>query len=140
MLDPQLLREKPSWVAEQLAKRGFHFDSQAFGCLEEKRKALQIATQALQNERNERSKAIGEAKAQGQSIMAARGDLAQLAAELAQKKIDLDKVLEEIETISLTLPNLPHASVPMGADERANAEIRRWGQPRQFDFPIQSHD
>lgn len=89
MLDNQLLRENPQWVASQLLRRGFQFDVNAYAALEEQRKELQIATQALQNERNERSKAIGTAKARGENIEPMRQAVAQLGEAMEQKKLNL---------------------------------------------------
>ncbi len=140
MIDPHILREKATYIAEQLKKRGFTFDAVAFIALEEKRKTLQIATQTLQNERNSRSKSIGQAKARNEDITPMREAVNQLGVELEQKKNELDDVLSQIESISLTLPNLPHDSVPVGKNENDNVEVRRWGSPTQFDFPVKSHD
>jgi len=140
MLDSQLLRENPQLVASQLLKRGFKLDVASFIALEEKRKALQIATQSLQNERNLRSKAIGEAKARGEDITPMREEVNRLGAELEQKKIELDALLQQIEAITLNTPNIPHESVPIGNDETENQEIRRWGTPKTFNFPVKSHD
>lgn len=140
MLDIQLLRDDPEFVATQLLKRGFKFDVSSFTALEEKRKALQVATQALQNERNLRSKAIGEAKARGEDIEPMREDMNRLAKELEEKKADLDELLQQIEAIALRLPNIPHESVPFGEDEQHNQEVRCWGKVPSFDFPVKSHD
>ncbi|WP_133127927.1 serine--tRNA ligase [Legionella nagasakiensis] len=140
MLDPHLLREKSDEVAERLRTRGFHFDVGAFMALEERRKSLQVATQALQNERNQRSKAIGLAKARHEDITPMRERVNQIGAELEKKKTELSRVLQELESISLSLPNLPHESVPIGSDEQDNQEIRCWGNPPAFDFPVKSHD
>jgi seryl-tRNA synthetase len=140
MLDNQLLRDNPQFVADQLAKRGFHFDVSVFMALEDQRKALQIATQSLQNERNVRSKSIGEAKARGENIEPMREEVNRIGAELEQKKNELDELLNKIEAIALTLPNIPHESVPVGKDEHDNKEVRRWGTPREFSFPVKSHD
>lgn len=140
MLDIQLLRDNPQHVASQLLKRGFKFDVASFSALEEQRKALQIATQSLQNERNTRSKAIGEAKARGENIEGMRLEVNNLAQELEQKKAELDDVLQQIEKIALSMPNIPHESVPMGEDEQSNQEIRRWGEISTFDFAVKSHD
>ncbi|KTD23826.1 seryl-tRNA synthetase [Legionella lansingensis] len=140
MLDSQLLRDHPQQVAKQLLKRGFHFNVDAFIVLEERRKALQVATQALQNERNQRSKAIGQAKARGENIDSMREEVNRLGQELDSKKSELENVLQELEAIIMTLPNLPHSSVPVGEDEHDNLEIRRWGTIPTFDFPIKSHD
>ncbi|MBN9226731.1 MULTISPECIES: serine--tRNA ligase [Legionella] len=140
MLDIQLLRDDPQFVASQLLKRGFKFDVSSFTALEEKRKTLQVATQTLQNERNLRSKAIGEAKSRGEDIEPMREDMSRLAKELEEKKGELDDLLQQIEAIALRLPNIPHESVPVGEDEQHNQEIRRWGTIPTFDFPVKSHD
>lgn len=128
MLDNQLLRENPQYVATQLLKRGFQFDAVTFSQLEEKRKALQVSTQSLQNERNLRSKAIGEAKSRGENIEPMREEVNKLGAKLEQQKTELDEVLKQIEVIILSLPNIPHKSVPVGKDEVDNQEIRKWGK------------
>lgn len=140
MLDSQLLRDNPQFVADQLQKRGFTFDVASFSQLEERRKALQIDTQALQNERNVRSKAIGEAKARGENIDPLRELVNQLGAKLDQQKAELETVLQQIEFIALRLPNIPHESVPVGKDEHDNKEVRRWGNIPAFDFAVKSHD
>lgn len=140
MLDPHLLRDKPQWVADQLNLRGFNFDVQGFLRLEEQRKNLQIATQALQNERNQRSKAIGIAKSRNEDITPMREDVNRLGVELDTKKSELEKILQQLDAISLSLPNLPHSSSPVGRDEQSNQEIRRWGTPTAFEFAVKSHD
>lgn len=140
MLDPQLLRDNPQHVAEQLKKRSFHFDVQAFTVLEEQRKLLQVTTQALQNERNQRSKLIGQAKARGEDIAAMREEVNRLGEELHSKKTELDDVLQQLDAILFSLPNLPHQSVPEGRDEQDNQEVRRWGKVPTFDFAVKSHD
>ncbi|MDR3441713.1 MAG: serine--tRNA ligase [Legionella sp.] len=140
MLDIQLLRDNPEFVATQLLKRGFKFDVASFVLLEEKRKSLQVATQALQNERNLRSKSIGEAKARGEDIEPMRADVNRLGAELEQKKLELEDILQQIEAIALRTPNIAHESVPEGKDEQDNVEVRRWGTIPEFDFAVKSHD
>lgn len=140
MLDPQLLRDKPQDVAAQLLKRGFHFDVETFQVLEEQRKILQVATQALQNERNQRSKAIGQAKARGEDIEPMREEVNRLGQELDAKKEELEQVLQKIDAIALSLPNIPHESVPEGKSEEDNKEVRRWGTIPNFDFAVKSHD
>ncbi|MFJ1269043.1 serine--tRNA ligase [Legionella lytica] len=140
MLDIQLLRDDPQFVASQLLKRGFQFDISSFTALDEQRKELQVATQALQNERNTRSKAIGIAKARGEDIEPMREEVNRIGAELEQKKQELDDLLQQIEAIALRLPNIPHESVPVGADEHENVEVRRWGTVPSFDFTVKSHD
>lgn len=140
MLDIQLLRDDPQFVASQLLKRGFQFDITSFTTLDEKRKELQVATQALQNERNTRSKAIGIAKSRGEDIEPMREEVNRIGAELEQKKQELDDLLQQIEAIALRLPNIPHESVPVGTDENDNVEVRRWGTIPSFDFSVKSHD
>lgn len=140
MLDNQLLRDNPQFVASQLLKRGYKFDVAAFSALEEQRKALQVGTQALQNERNQRSKAIGEAKARGENIEPMRDEVNQLGAKLEQQKNELEAVLQQLEAITLSMPNIPHESVPVGKDEQDNQEVRRWGEPTVLGFPAKSHD
>lgn len=140
MLDPQLVRDNPYYVAEQLKKRGFEFDVARFSQLEEQRKALQIATQSLQNERNQRSKNIGILKAKGEDIEELRAAVHQLGLELEEKKSKLETILQGIEAILLSFPNIPHHSVPEGKSEDDNQEVRRWGTIPTFDFPVKAHD
>ena len=140
MLDPHLLRENPELVAEKLAKRGFEFNVSDFKHLETQRKALQIETQRLQSERNERSKAIGQAKARGEDIAPMKEEVTRISAELDKTKKDLEVILGRISDISLCLPNIPHESVHEGQDESENLEIRKWGEPKSFDFDAKAHD
>lgn len=140
MLDIQLLRDNPQFVAEHLLKRGFEFDVAGFMTLEDKRKALQVTTQALQNERNLRSKAIGEAKVRGEDIEPMRAEVNRISQDLEKNKVDLESILQQIEAIALSMPNIPHESVPVGKDEKDNLEVRRWGTPVSFDFQPKSHD
>ncbi|RUR13655.1 serine--tRNA ligase [Legionella sp. km772] len=140
MLDSQLLREDPQSVAAQLAKRGYKFDVEQFNALEEQRKSLQVETQALQNERNVKSKAIGEAKARGEDIEPMRANVSQLGVALEEKKAQLESLLKQIEKLTLTMPNIPHETVPVGKDETENQEVRRWGSVPSFDFTVRSHD
>lgn len=140
MLEPQLLRENPEAVAAQLAKRGFKLDLSLFLQLEEQRKSLQVATQHLQNLRNQHSKNIGLAKAKGEDIASLREEVNALGDKLDHTKKELDVVLEKMETFLLALPNIPHESVPVGKDETENQPIRSWGEKPQFKFMPQSHE
>ncbi len=140
MLDPHLLRDNPQYVADQLKKRGFTFDVPAFIALDSQRKALQVATQALQNERNQRSKDIGLAKSRNEDITPMRTEVGRISDEMEAKKAELAAILHQIEDISLRLPNLPHESVPIGRNEEDNQEVRRWGNVPEFDFEAKSHD
>ncbi|HHH13530.1 MAG TPA: serine--tRNA ligase, partial [Thiolapillus brandeum] len=139
MLDPKLLRSDPEKVAAALARRGFELDLAAFRTLEEKRKALQVRTQELQNLRNTRSKAIGKAKAAGEDIQPLLDEVASIGDELKAEEEALRLVQEELRQFMLHLPNLPHESVPDGADEEDNREERRWGEIPEFDFEPKDH-
>ena len=139
MLDSKLLRGQLQEVADRLASRGFSLDVARIESLEERRKTVQTRTEQLQAERNARSKSIGQAKAKGEDIAPLMADVERMAGELAAGKVELDQIQSELDQILLTIPNLPDASVPVGEDEDGNVEVRRWGTPRQFDFPIQDH-
>ena len=139
MLDSKLLRGQLLEVADRLASRGFSLDVARIESLEERRKTVQTRTEQLQAERNARSKSIGQAKAKGEDIAPLMADVERMAGELAAGKVELDQIQSELDQILLTIPNLPDASVPVGEDEDGNVEVRRWGTPRQFDFPIQDH-
>ncbi len=139
MLDSKLLRGQLQEVAGRLASRGFTLDVARIESLEERRKSVQTRTEQLQADRNRISKSIGQAKAKGEDIEPLKADVDRMAAELAAGKVELEQIQAELDAILLTIPNLPDASVPVGADEDENVEVRRWGTPRQFDFPIQDH-
>lgn len=139
MLDSKLLRTDVETTAQKLATRGFTLDVDALNALEEKRKSLQIRTQELQNDRNVRAKSIGKAKASGQDIEPLLAEVAQLKEDLANAEHELKELLAEINSIALSVPNIPHESVPIGKDEDENVEILRWGEPKEFDFDVKDH-
>ena len=140
MLDPVLLRSNPAELAQRLqATRGYNLDVSALEALESSRKQLQTRTQELQNLRNTRSKAIGQAKAKGEDTTALMAEVAGFGEELKASEIELERIRGEIEAIALGIPNLPHDSVPPGKDESANVEVMRWGTPRTFDFAVKDH-
>jgi seryl-tRNA synthetase len=139
MLDPRRLRTNLEDVVSALAKRSFQLDTARYEALESRRKALQVETQELQNERNTRSKAIGQAKARGEDIQPLREEVAQLGERLQQAEQSLSGVQEELDQLLLEIPNIPHESVPVGRDENDNVELRRWGQPPQFEFKPRDH-
>ncbi|MGH8025656.1 MAG: serine--tRNA ligase, partial [Pseudoxanthomonas sp.] len=140
MLDPTLLRTQPAELAQRLkATRGFDLDVDHLQSLESERKQLQTRTQELQNLRNTRSKAIGQAKAKGEDTTALMAEVAGFGEELKASEIELERIRGEIEAIALGIPNLPHDSVPPGSDESGNLEVSRWGTPRAFDFAVKDH-
>lgn len=139
MLDSKLLRNNPQDIAAQLARRGFELDVAALEALEAQRKEVQTRTEQLQAERNSRSKSIGQAKGRGEDIAPLLAQVDQLGGELEAGKRELEAIQAQLDAIALNIPNLPHASVPQGANEDENVEVRSWGTPRSFDFPVQDH-
>ncbi|MCC2604116.1 serine--tRNA ligase [Planctobacterium marinum] len=139
MLDAKLLRTDLQDTAEKLAARGFKLDVEKLAALEEKRKSLQVKTQELQNERNVRSKSIGKAKASGEDIQPLLAEVGKLGDELDAAKHELSALLEEIQLISQSVPNVPDSAVPAGKDETENQEISKWGTPKTFDFEVKDH-
>ena len=140
MLDPTLLRQNPAELAARLREsRGFELDAAALEGLESERKQIQIRTQELQNLRNTRSKAIGQAKAKGEDVSALMAEVAGFGEELKASETRLEDIRAQIEAVALGIPNIPHESVPLGQDEAHNAEQHRWGTPRAFDFPVKDH-
>ena len=139
MLSKKQLRNEIKKVAELLQRRGFTFDIEQYNNLETERKQLQIETQDLQNERNVQSKSIGMAKANGDNIEPLLKQVANLGEKLESAKNTLTEVQHQIDEIELTLPNIPHESVPDGASEDENVEVLKWGNPRSFDFEIKDH-
>ena len=140
MLDPNLLRNHLADTAQRLREaRGFELPVERLQSLEAERKQIQVRTQELQNLRNTRSKAIGQAKAKGEDVAPLLAEVAGLGDELKASEARLDGIRGELESISLGLPNLPDPSVPLGADESHNVEQHRWGTPRDFDFEVRDH-
>ena len=139
MLDPKLLRTNLDEIARQLARRGYRLDTQILTTLEEKRKRVQVIAQQFQHERNTKSKAIGMAKAKGEEVSRLMKEVADTGAALIQAEHELEQIQNDINEIALGIPNIPHTSVPEGKDENDNKEIRRWGEPRQFDFTPKDH-
>ncbi len=139
MLDSKLIRTNPEAVAAALNKRGYTLDVASIKTLEEERKAIQIKTENLQNERNTRSKNIGKAKQSGEDVAPLMQAVEQIKQELATAEIELTKVQEAFDTILSSVPNIPADDVPEGKSEEDNVEIRRWAMPRSFHFPIVDH-
>jgi len=139
MLDIQQLRSNLDAVAGGLARRGKPIDFSGFTALEAERKTLQTRTQELQAQRNSLSKQIGMLKGQGKDASGVMAQVGTLGDELKVSELRLGELLEKFNAILATLPNIPDESVPDGDDESANVEIRRWGTPRTFDFPVKDH-
>jgi seryl-tRNA synthetase len=139
MLDSKLFRTDIDATARKLARRGFMLDTAALAALEEKRKHAQVKTQQLQAERNAKSKAIGMAKSKGEDTTAIMSQVGEIGAALKRAETELEQIQTELNQIVLGIPNIPHESVPDGKDETANKEVRRYGEPRTFDFKPKDH-
>ncbi|SHE20598.1 serine--tRNA ligase [methanotrophic endosymbiont of Bathymodiolus puteoserpentis (Logatchev)] len=139
MLDPQLFRSELESVQVQLKRRAVDFNADFYTDLENKRKAIQVKTQKLQNERNSRSKAIGQAKAKGEDVQPLLDQVQGLGEQLKQAEIELADVQLQIQGMMEGLPNILDASVPAGKSEEDNIEISRWGEPPKFDFAVRDH-
>jgi seryl-tRNA synthetase len=139
MLDINLLRNDLPTVAAGLAKRGVTLDVARFEALEAERKVIQTRTQELQARRNTLSKQIGIAKARGEDAAALLVDVSGLGAELQRLEAELARVQHGLRELLLDLPNLTHSTTPIGTTSLDNAEVRRAGKPRSFDFPVKDH-
>ncbi len=139
MLDIQVLRNDFDNLIKAQTKRGFSLDRETFVTLDAQRKQLQVQTQELQQQRNSRSKLIGQAKAKGDDITPLLKEVDDLGEQLKQSNDRLQDVQVNLNAILMDIPNVPHESVPEGNDEDANIEIRRWGEPESFDFTPKEH-
>jgi len=139
MLDPQLVRNNLEKINQALNKRGVQLDIAQLNELEAKRKTLQIKAQKLQEERNRRSNEIGKLKATGKDIQPLLNEIASLGDRLKPAGEKLQTVQNELNDILRSTPNTPHDSVPVGQTEEDNEEVRRWGEPREFEFDARDH-
>lgn len=139
MLDIQQLRTDIDAVATRLADRGYTLDTAAFHALEAERKAIQVRTQDAQAKRNSLSRQIGAMKGRGEDTTAVMAEVAGLGDQLKRDEDALEDVRRRLEDLLLSVPNVPHASVPAGRNSDENVEVRRVGTPRQFDFAVKDH-
>lgn len=139
MIDIQLLRKDIANVAARLATRKYQLDVEAFNALEAERKAIQTRTEELQGKRNSQSKLIGMMKGKGEDTTAIMAEVAGLGDELKANETALSAVQAKLADFMQAIPNLPHESVPQGADESGNVEVRKVGTPRSFDFEVKDH-
>ena len=139
MLESKLLRGNIDFVVEQLKRRNFSFDVAKFNKLEDQRKVIQVQTQDLQNLRNTKSKAIGQAKASGENIEPLLEEVSDLGEKLDNAKSALNELQLKIDEIVMAIPNIPHPSVPEGQSEDDNIELSKWGEPKKFDFEPKDH-
>lgn len=141
MLDPKLIERNIDLVGEKLATRGFETDLSEFTVLNSRRKEMIKRVETLEHQRNQGSRKVGALKRSGdqQGLAELLPELKALSEEikdLNEKKVDVEGLLREF---LLTVPNMPDSSVPEGPDDTANVEIRKWGEPRSFDFEVKDH-
>ena len=142
MLDITLLRKDLAGAVARLETRkkpqGF-LDVNAFTELEAERKTIQSRTEELQSQRNLLSKQIGQLKSKGEPVDAVMAQVAALKGELDQSAARLEQIQPELQALLLAVPNLPHASVPVAADDSGNVVVRSWGEPRKLEFAVRDH-
>ena len=139
MLDINLLRRDIAAVAQRLRTRSFELDIAAFNALEAERKQTQVATEELQARRNALSKQVGMLKSRGEDASAVLAEVASIPDRVKAQEAKLADIQARLSTMLLDVPNVPHASVPAGRSADDNVEVRRWGEPRVFDFPVRDH-
>jgi seryl-tRNA synthetase len=139
MLDIQLLRKDLPAAVAGLKRRGFDFDEATFRALEDERKKVQSRTEELQGRRNALSKQVGMMKGKGEDPSAVMKEVGGIGDELKANEAALAAVQEKMNAFLRTIPNIPRAEVPDGRSEQDNVEVRRWGEPRKFDFPVKDH-
>ena len=139
MLDIQLLRKDLPAVVAGLKRRGVAFDEAAFRALEDERKKLQSRTEELQAKRNTLSKQVGMLKGKGEDASAVLAEVGGIGDELKSNETALAQLQEKQNGFLRTIPNIPRPEVPEGNSADDNVEVRRWGEPRKFDFPVKDH-
>ncbi len=139
MLDPKLIRNDLEGTAEKLERRGFKLDTEKLAALEAERKKLQVATQDLQSLRNNSAKSIGRAKASGEDVAPLLAAVADLGDKLKDAEVRLAEIQQQLDEMLMGVPNMPHASTPLGIDENDNQEVRRWGEPTELGFEPRDH-
>ena len=141
MLDIKYVRENIEDVAKALANRNAEFDTKKFLALEEDRRKFIAGEEELQASRNSASKKIGELMSKGEKDAAnkAKDDVRKINDKLEKAKEKREEADAKLRDFMLAVPNIPHESTPVGKDENDNPEVRKWGEPREFDFEAKAH-
>ncbi|MHB8158277.1 MAG: serine--tRNA ligase [Desulfocucumaceae bacterium] len=139
MLDIKMLRSNPEIVKEALKKRGSDLDLEPFLKLEEMRREKLVVVEQLKNRRNVVSEEIGRLKRQGAEAGDMVAEMRQVSQQIKEMDDELRGIEEELENIILTIPNVPHETVPVGKDSQENVEVRRFGEPTVFGFSPRPH-
>jgi len=141
MLDVELLRKNPEFVKERLRLRREDYPRLVDEALrlDEERRSILRELEALRAERNALSKEIGRRKSKGEQTSELEGKVKEIKEKIEGLEAQLSEVEEQLKRVMLSIPNIPHQSVPVGKDETENVEVRRWGVPREFDFEPKAH-
>ena len=139
MLDINVLRKDVGAVADRLRTRGYEFDTEGFHALEAERKAVQVRTEELQARRNALSKQIGVLKSRGEDATAVMAEASAIPQQVKELEVRLGDIQARLHEMLMNVPNVPHESVPRGTSAEDNREVRRWGEPRRFEFLPRDH-
>ncbi|RLA78186.1 MAG: serine--tRNA ligase [Deltaproteobacteria bacterium] len=139
MLDLRFLRENVSFVREKMAQRGVEVDLEGILRLDKERRELIQQVEAMRNRRNQFSDEISRRKRQGEDAQELIAEMRALSQELKEMEAQLREKEEELRKLLLTVPNIPHSSVPVGEDSEENVEVRKWGEPPSFPFTPRPH-
>jgi seryl-tRNA synthetase len=140
MLDIKLVRSEPEQVREGMAKRNAKVPLDEFLRLDEDRRKKLVEVEQLKNKRNTVSKEVGRLKSQGQDAAALIKEMQEEGDRIQKLDGEVREIEEKLQEILLVIPNIPHASVPVGPDETGNQQVRSWGEPKKFDFTPKTHD
>ncbi len=139
MLDPKLIKEKPQTIQDMLKSRAVDFDLDGLIESDQKRREFIIKTDELRKKKNQVALEIAQKKKAGEDASSILAQMRNVSAELAKLESQQEDIENKYSKLALTIPNLVHESVPVGADETANKEMRKWGEIPQFDFKINDH-
>ncbi|MGM0603054.1 MAG: serine--tRNA ligase [Bacillota bacterium] len=139
MLDMRFIRENPEVVEKALEKRGMNSAVPEFKKLDDRRRDLLYEAEQLKHKRNINSEKIGELKRNGEDASELISEMQEVSSKIKEYDQEVKEIEEKLNDILLTIPNIPHDSVPVGLDEEDNKEIRKWGEPRNFDFEFKAH-
>jgi seryl-tRNA synthetase len=139
MLDRSLVRENPDWLQKRLSTRGGDYPLDELVALDSEWKAALLQSEQLRRQRNEASEQIGRLKKEGRETAAEQARVKEVSNQIKLSEEKVLSLVERINALLYVIPNVPHESVPIGTESSANAEIRRWGSPPQFDFEPRDH-
>jgi len=139
LLDPKFIRSNPELVRQKLATKKENVDLDRFLELDEKRRAYIAEVEKLKNRRNVVSDEIARLKKEKKDVSEIINEMKKVSDTIKEYDAKIREIEEQLEQVLLTIPNIPHDSVPVGDSEEQNVEVRRWGQPREFDFEPKSH-